>query len=503
MIAHIRSLTREGLDCTPVDIEVDVSPGLPQFVIVGLPDTAVSEARDRVRAAITNSGLSFPRTRVTVNLAPAHIKKVGSHFDLPIAIGILLANGTISATPNMYMIGELALDGGVRAVRSALPMVVEAVIEREESIIVPKENEAEIAVMQKQRGVHLAQSLVQIVTAFSDGQPLNTFVPRKREETTPLYDVDMSDIVGQHVVKRALEIAASGAHNLVMVGPPGAGKSMLANALVSILPTMTQSERLEATMVHSVSGNVGESGVMQRPFRAPHHSATAAAILGGGRHVQPGEISLAHHGVLFFDELPEFKRSVLEALRQPLEEGTITINRAQGSVSYPAACQYVAALNPCPCGFFGDTSEVEHKQCSCSAANIERYQKKLSGPLLDRIDLKLSVAAVDRQDMIDPKKETETSAVIRARVEKARLQQLHRQNKPNAQLSSKQTQAMPIESTSQRLLEMSMEKTGLSMRGYIKTLKVARTIADLEDSAQIHTHHVAEALNYTQRLPGL
>lgn len=497
MIAHIRSFALQGLECSPVDIEVDVSPGLPQFVIVGLPDTAVSEARDRVRAAILNSGLPFPRTRVTVNLAPAHIKKAGSHFDLPIALGILLANGTVREVPDAFFAGELALDGDIRAVRAVLPMVVAA---GSVPIVVPSGNVPALNVLGSQATVSIVETLSGLVSCVLDGGKLPSYTPRPQTPPSSTEHVDLKDIVGQHVVKRALEIAASGAHNMVFAGPPGAGKTMLAKALVSLLPPMTQQEQLEVNMVHSVAGEAQAGIVHARPFRAPHHSATAAAILGGGRHVLPGEISLAHHGVLFFDELPEFQRSVLESLRQPLEDGTITIRRADGAVQYPATCQYVAALNPCPCGYFGDTSAREHKQCSCSAATIERYQKKLSGPLLDRIDIKLVVEPVAHTDVIAGGGVGESSSTVRKRVEQARERQHKRQGKPNARLTSKQVQAMPLETSSRDLLKSAIESIGLSMRGYTKTVAVARTIADLAGHEHISDGDIAEALNYTRGL---
>lgn len=501
MIAKIQSLHVQGMTCTPVDIEVDVSKGLPQFVIVGLPDAAVSEARDRVRAAIQNSGFSFPRTRVTVNLAPAHAKKAGSLFDVPIALGILLASGVIQKAPDAFVIGELALDGSIRSVRGALPLVYAAVHTYKKKIIVPAANSAELSLVPQNESVFPAASLESVVHHCTQNQILSSLcvkMPSKKERSDT---VDIADIVGQQFAKRSLEIAAAGAHNIVFIGSPGAGKTLLAQALVSLLPEMTKQEMLETTMIHSVTTHQPTEVTQERPFRAPHHTATVVSIIGGGPHLNPGEISLAHHGVLFFDELPEFQRSVLEALRQPLESGVVTISRAAGTVIYPAQFQYVAALNPCPCGFLYAQQESTTQKCQCSAAAIERYQKKLSGPLLDRIDIKVKVSPVSRKELLETApSQSEKSADVRLRVSKARKAQYERQKKTNAFLTKKEVQEnIPIDSSSQDLLHTAIDQEMLTMRGYIKTIKVARTIADLEQSQDVLFAHIAEAFSYTKQ----
>jgi len=481
-----------GLECTPIDIEVDVSPGLPACIIVGLPDAAVSEARDRVRAAIKNSGLLFPRTRVTVNLAPAHIKKVGSLFDLPIAIGMLVATGVIHVAPQCCIVGELALNGDVRPVRGVLPLVRAAELAKQE-VVIPFANsdEAALTAYGQITSVRSLKELVEHLNGVQSVQPLmqQRVGSIKWERQPVVYPVDFSDILGQSMAKRALEIAAAGGHNLVMSGPPGVGKSLLARALPSILPSLTQQQVIETTMVHSLC-SAEPLVVRERPFRSPHHSAHTSAIIGGGPKMLPGEISLAHNGVLFFDELPEFRRDVLEALRQPLEDGSIRLHRAQGVVRYPAACVFVGAYNPCPCG------GVEER-CTCSAFDIERYRRKLSGPLLDRMDIKIAVKRVPVAQMHGVAQVVESSSDIRLRVEAAYARQMSRQEVPNARLTARQSGLLKMHPEAAALLQRAMADSEHSLRWYTKTRKVARTVADLSGAEVILAQHVAEALHYT------
>lgn len=511
MTAKIYSLTLQGLNATPLEIEVDVAQGLPNFIIVGLPDTAVSEARDRVRSAIKNSGFSFPRTRVTVNLAPAHTKKAGSLYDLPIALGILVAAGVIPQAPKGLYIGELALDGRLHPVRGALPLVHAAVYEYRQPITIPTGNSQEAALIDA-GNVYAAGSLTEVVNSLvgSGENSLSVVHPTQTDElallNTGTFHVDMSDVCGQHTAKRALEIAAAGNHTLLFSGPPGVGKSMLARALPSILPALTREEMVKVSMLHSLSTRSDTAVISTRPFRAPHHTISPTALLGGGNQLQPGELSLAHHGVLFLDELPEFRRDVIEALRQPLEDGTVRIHRANGFVEYPAECMVIAAVNPCPCGYFGVKQQYPESanECSCSPHAIHRYQQKLSGPLLDRIDISVQLSYISAKEMKELQQQDtkrESSERIRERVRKARMRQIERQGCLNAQLATKKIKTVvTISESMHRTLQKAMKVCGLSLRGYYKTLRVARTIADVRAAAEVCDEDIMEALNYVLSL---
>ncbi len=499
MFVKIRSSTVMGIAASPIIVEVDVACGLPQFSTVGLPDAAVKESRDRIRAAIKNSGYHFPRNHVTVNLAPADIKKEGTGFDLPIAMGILAAQGVLNpeAIGDLVVAGELSLDGGVKGICGVLQATFEAREAGLRGIIVPEENVAEAAIVS---GIDIfpVSTLAQAVEQLNGTRPAVPF-PQNNGDIRPweqAFPRDFSEIKGQNHVKRALEIAAAGGHNLLMIGPPGSGKTMLAERLGSILPPLTLEEAIETTKIFSVAGLLDRKKPLltDRPFRAPHHSISDAGLVGGGHQPKPGEISLAHNGVLFLDEFPEFKKHVLESLRQPLESGYITITRAAGFASYPARFMLVAAMNPCPCGYFGDSAHP----CRCSTQTIRQYQGRISGPLLDRIDMHVEVPRLAYRDLSGACP-GESSAGIRERVVRAREAQRRRGGGAapvNAALADRQVREICLlDGESRGLIEMAMDKLGLSARSYTRILKLARTIADLAAEGNIQSSHVAEAIH--------
>jgi len=501
MLAKVLSSAVLGIDGYIVEVEVDIAGGLPSFSTVGLPEGAVRESKDRVKAAIKNAGYEFPPRRITVNLAPADIKKEGSAFDLPIALGILSAQGIIPPDHlHKYLfLGELSLDGSVKPIKGGLPMAIAAKEAGLQGICLPQANAREAAVVD---GIEVLPveglgEVVSLLRGEREIEPLFVDMEKVFQEGGE-YAEDFRDVKGQEHAKRALEIAAAGGHNLIMIGPPGAGKTMLARRLPSILPPMTIEESLETTKVHSVVGLIPRDRALTviRPFRTPHHTISDAGLIGGGQVPRPGEVSLAHNGVLFLDELPEFKKNVLEVLRQPLEDGRVTIARAVASLTYPARIMLVAAMNPCPCGFYSDPLH----ECTCTIPQIQRYRSRVSGPLLDRIDIHIEVPAVRYQDLTHWQ-DGESSRAIRERVKGARsIQQSRFQGKRifcNAQMTSRYLKRhCQIDEQGNRLLEQAMSKFGLSARGYTRILKVARTIADLEGRDAIAVHHLSEAIQY-------
>ena len=490
-LAVLYSRALSGMDAPLVTVETHLANGLPAFTIVGLPEAEVKEARDRVRAALLNARFEFPARRITVNLAPADLPKEGGRYDLPIALGILAASGQIPLTNlECYeFAGELALTGQLRRVRGALAMTYKAASDGR-AFILPRENAAEAALVREAQ-VYPADNLLQVCAHFAGGDTLQRY--RAEAITVDVTYADFSEVKGQTNAKRALEVAAAGGHSVLMSGPPGTGKSMLAARMPGILPTMTQAEALEAAALQSLgSGGFKLEQWQRRPFRSPHHTASAVALVGGGSQAKPGEISLAHHGVLFLDELPQFDRKVLEVLREPLESGRIHISRAAQQAEYPARFQLIAAMNPCPCGYLSDPAG----RCRCTPDQVARYRSKISGPLLDRIDLQIEVPALP-QNELTAAANGEDSCVIQARVEAARALQLARQGKPNNQLDSKQIDRYCVpDSAGENLLKQAISHFNLSARAYHRILKVARSIADLAAAEQIQNAHIAESIQY-------
>ena len=503
MLAKVASCAVIGLEGIVVEVEVDASHGLPSLFMVGLPDTAVQESRDRVRTAIKNSECRFPSNRVTINLAPADLRKEGPSYDLPIAVGLLLVSEQIIGdVSDSLFVGELSLDGSVRHVSGILPVANMAAEQGFRRVYVPAEDAPEAALIE---GIEIipVDSLLSLVHHLNNMIPIPPFEATFSDDgdDLPAYAVDMAEIKGQEHVKRALEVAAAGGHNMLMVGPPGAGKTLMARSLPSILPRMNSAEALDVTRIYSVADLLPKDMPMvrHRPFRAPHHTISHAGLVGGGRWPRPGEISLAHRGVLFLDELPEFGVRNLESLRQPLEDRVVTISRAQGTLTFPENFMLVAAMNPCPCGYYGDDAH----ECTCSMTMVTRYQKRISGPLMDRLDIHIDVPSVEYDKLADQRM-GETSAAIRERVEKARNTQHARfagtDIVSNASMGPTEVrQYCMLDEAGRSLLKAAMQQLGMSARAYHRILKLSRTIADLAGSEQIQTPHLAEAIQYRPR----